>query len=127
MSEEKKSPQKQSRSHFGALLLATVVSVIGACAMAASIVIQNSFMRRFPGNFTNFNASRPFNATRTFNAQLAVQRAPAAFGYTSWLNLLGLACLGVVAIILVILLFQNRSGATSRNITKAQQRLDKIT
>ena len=121
MSEEKKSKLKQSQSHFGALLLATVVSVIGACAMAASLVIQNSFMRRFTGNgnFVNFNATRPFNGTRTFNGQFVAQRAPAAFGYTSWLNVLGLVCLVVVAIILVILLFQNRSGSSSRNITKA--------
>jgi len=116
LTEEKKSKPKQSRSNFGALLLATVVSVIGACAMAASMVIQNSFMRRFAGNgnFANFNATRPFNGTRTFNGQFAAQRAPAAFGYTSWLNMLGLACLVAVAIILVVLLFQNRSGSGSR-------------
>ena len=121
MSEKKKPPQKQSRFHFGALLLATIVSVVGACAMAASMVIQNSFMRRFgsSGNFANFNTTRPFNATRTVNGQFAAQRAAAGFGYASWLNVLGLACVVVVAIILLILLFQNRSGSTSRNITKA--------
>lgn len=121
MSEEKKSPQKQSRSHFGALLLATVVSVIGACAMAASIVIQNSFTRRFPssGNFANFNVTRPFNGTRTFTGQFVAQRVPSSFGYASWLNVLGLACLVVVAIILVVLLFQSRSGSTPRTGTKA--------
>jgi len=121
LSEEKKSRQQQSRSHFGALLLATFVSVIGACAMAASIVIQNSFARRFPsnGNFASFNVTRPFNATRTFNGQFVAQRVPTSFGYASWLNVLGLACLVVVAIILVVLLFQSRSGSTPRTRTKA--------
>jgi hypothetical protein len=120
LSEEKKSPQKQPRSHFGALLLATVVSVIGACAMAASVVIQNS-TRRFPsnGNFPNFNVTRPFNATRTFSGQFVAQRVPTSFGYASWLTVLGLACLVVVAIILVVLLFQSRSGSTPRTGTKA--------
>lgn len=119
MSEGKKSPQKQS--HFAALLLATVVSAIGGCAMAASMVIQNPFARRFPssGSFANFNVTRPFNATRSFNGQFVAQRLPTGLGYASWLNVVGLACLVVVAIVLVFLLFQNRSASTSRTRTKA--------
>ena len=61
--------------------------------MAASIVIQNSFTRRFPsgGNFANFNVTRPFNTTRTFNGQFVAQGVRTDFGYASWLNVLGLA------------------------------------
>jgi hypothetical protein len=88
--------------------------------MAGSIVIEK-LTRRFPnpGNFNaNFNVTRPFNATRTFNPQLVAQRAPATIAYASWLNILGLACLVGITIILVVLLFQNRSEAPSRT-TKA--------
>lgn len=118
MSEEKKSPPKQHRSGYGALVLATVLSVIGGCAMAGSIVID-SFTRRFPnpGGFNlGFNVTRPFNATRTFNAQVVAQTGPANFTYASWLNVLGLACLVAIAIILIALLFQSRSsGSASRS------------
>jgi hypothetical protein len=120
LSEEKKPPPKRPRSPFGALVLATVLSVIGAIAMAGSIVIEN-FTRRFPnrGAFNvNFNVTRPFNATRTFNVQVLAQRVPTNFTYASWLNILGFACLVGITIILVVLLLQSRSGFASR-ITKA--------
>ena len=110
MSEEEKSPLKQHRSHTRALVLATVLSVIGACAMAGSIAIEN-FTRRFPnrGNLNaNLNIPPQFNATRTFNAQVVVQRIPPNVTYGSWLGILGFACLVGITIILVALLFQNR-------------------
>jgi len=119
LSEDKKSQPKQHRCHLGALALATVLSVIGACAMAGSIVIEN-LTRRFPNGASfnaNINAARPFNATRTFNAQLLAQRAPMNLTYAPWLNMLGLICLISITIILVALLFQSRSAAASR-ITK---------
>jgi len=81
--------------------------------MAGSILLQN-FTRRFPvnGNFVgNFNVTRPFNATRTFNLQIPAQRVTTGFAYGSWLNILGFACLLAVTIIVVILLFQSRSGS----------------
>jgi hypothetical protein len=80
--------------------------------MAGSVVI-GSFARRFPNpagaNFA-FNATRPFNGTRGFNPQVVAQRAPPTFTYTTWLNILGLACLVAIAIMLVVLLFQSRSS-----------------
>jgi hypothetical protein len=79
--------------------------------MGAGLVIQSLFRPRFQSNFNgNFNATRMFNATRTFNGQFAAQRM--GFGYTSWLNTLGFACLVATAVILLVLLFQNRSGAS---------------
>jgi hypothetical protein len=120
LSEEKKPPPKHPRSPFGVLVLATVLSVVGAIAMAGSIVLEN-FTRRFPnsGSFNvNFNVTRPFNATRTFNAQVLAQRGPTNFTYASWLNILGFACLVGITIILVVLLFQSRSGSAA-GITKA--------
>ena len=112
MSEDKIVAESH-QSHFRGLLLATVLSVIGTCAMAGSILLQN-FTRRFPvnGNFVgNFNVTRPFNATRTFNLQIPAQRVTTGFAYGSWLNILGFACLLAVTIIVVILLFQSRSGS----------------
>lgn len=111
MSEDK-IIAKSHQSHFGGLLLATVLSVIGTCAMAGSILLQN-FTRRFPGNGNfqgNFNVTRPFNATRTLNLQVAAQRSATGFEYASWLNILGFACLLAITIIVVILLFQSKSG-----------------
>ncbi len=98
--------------------MATVLSVIGACAMAGSILMEN-LTRRFPsnGNFNaGFNVTRTFNATRTFNPQLAAERVPTSFTYASWLNILGFGCLVGIAIILVALLFQSRSKPTSGNL-----------
>ena len=113
MSEENKSTQKQS--HFGALLLATILSVVGACAVGGSVALQNLFTRRFPrnGSFNvNFNLTRPFNATRTFTGQVVAQRVGADFAYASWLELLGLACFIIVAIILTVLLFRSKSHSS---------------
>jgi hypothetical protein len=107
---EDKIIAKPHQSNFGGLLLATVLSVIGACAMAGSILLQ-SFTRRFPatGNFVgNFNVPRPFNATRTFMMQIPAQRVTTGFAYGSWLNILGFACLLAVTIIVVVLLLQSR-------------------
>jgi hypothetical protein len=118
LGEEKKPPPKHPRSPFGALVLATVLSVIGTIAMAGSLVIGN-FTRRFPTSRSfnvNFNVTRPFNATRTFNAQVLAQRVPTNFTYASWLNILGFACPVGITIILVVLLFQGRSGFASRTM-----------
>jgi hypothetical protein len=112
VSEENKLTQKQPRSHFGALLLATILSVVGACAIGGSVVLQNLFTRRFPNNGSfnvNFNMTRPFNATRTFTGEIVAQRVGMTFVYASWLDILGLACLVILAIILAMLLFGSRS------------------
>ena len=107
MTEEIKSTKKPTGS--GALLLATALAVIGACAMGVGLAIQSLFRPRFQGNFNgNFNATRAFNSTRTFNGQFAAQRM--GFGYASWLNTLGFACLVATAVILLVLLFQSRAG-----------------
>lgn len=91
--------------------MATALAVIGACAMGAGIAIQSLFRPRFQSNFNgNLNVTRMFNATRTFNGQFAAQRM--SFGYTSWLNTLGFACLVATAVILLVLLFQKRSGTS---------------
>jgi hypothetical protein len=114
MSEENKSAQKQS--HFGALLLATILSVVGSCAVGGSVALQN-FTRRFPSNGSfnvNFNVTRPFNATRTFTGQVVAQRVGADFAYASWLGLLGLACLIIVAIILTVLLLGSKSHSSAK-------------
>jgi hypothetical protein len=116
LSEETKSTQKQ-RSNFGALLLATILSVVGACAIGGSVALQDLFARRFPSN-GGFNVTRPFNATRTFTGQVVAQRAGMSFGYASWLDILGLACVVIIAIILIILLFGNRSSSAHTLNTK---------
>ena len=102
MTEQSKPIKKASGS--GALLLATVLALIGACAMGAGLALQSMFRPRFQGNF-NGN----FNATRTFNGQFAAQRM--GFGYLSWLNILGFACLVAIAVILLVVLSQRRSQA----------------
>jgi hypothetical protein len=110
LSKESKPARKQP--HFGALLLATILSVVGACAVGGSVALQNLFTRRFPSNGgfnVNFNVTRPFNATRTFTGQVAAQRLGANFAYASWLELLGLACFIIIAIILIVLLFCSRA------------------
>jgi hypothetical protein len=115
MSEENKSAQKQS--HFGALLLATILSVVGSCAVGESVALQNLFTRRFPSNGSfnvNFNVTRPFNATRTFTGQVVAQRVSADFACASWLELLGLACLIIVAIILTVLLLGSKSYSSAK-------------
>jgi uncharacterized membrane protein YgdD (TMEM256/DUF423 family) len=109
--EEKESPPKQHLPQHGAIILATVLSVIGVCTMAGSILIE-SLTPRFPnpGGFNlGFNVTRPFNATRTFDVQVVAQRVPTNFTYASWLNILGFACFIGITIILVALLFQSRS------------------
>ena len=96
------------RPGSGAVLLATILAVIGSCAMGAGLAIQSLFRPRFQRNFNgNLNMTSVFNATRTFNGQFAAQRM--SFGYASWLNMLGFACLVAVAVILVVVLFLNKA------------------
>ena len=111
MVEKNELPRKKRKDNRGTLLLATVLSTVGACAMAASIAVQRFLTPRFPRSFNaSVNVTLPLNGTRTFYVPI-VQRAPAGFGYGSWLNLLGFACLIAVTILLIILLFQNRSDS----------------
>jgi hypothetical protein len=106
--EKNESPHKKRKANPWTLRLATVLSTVGACAMAASIAIQSVLTSRFPRTFNaSVNVTLPFNATRTFYVPIA-QRAPTGFGYGSWLNLLGFACLIAVTVLLIILLFRNR-------------------
>jgi hypothetical protein len=117
LSEENKSTQKQQPSHSGALLLATILSVVGACAIAASVALQNLFMRRFLSNGSvnaNFNVTRSFNVTRTFTGQVAAQRVGTNVAYASWLNILGLACFILIAMILIMLLLGSKSHSSHR-------------
>jgi len=117
LSEEKFLSTRQHGTEYMALLLATVLSVVGACAMGASVVLQRFSARRFGRNFNaNFNMTRTFNATagQTFSGQFMAQRVPMSFLYASWLSLLGFGCLIAIAIILISLLFLNRAGSSRK-------------
>lgn len=77
--------------------MATAVSLVGAVAAAAALIIQNFFMPRF-GRFPgNFNGTRAFNATRPFVGS----RFAGGFGFVGSLGTAAYVCVIVVAVILV--------------------------
>jgi hypothetical protein len=81
---------------FG-VLLATAVSLVGAVAAAAALIIQNFLTPRFSQFPGNFNGTRAFNATRTF----AGSRFAGQFGFVGSLATSAYVCVIIVAVILV--------------------------
>jgi hypothetical protein len=79
------------------VLLATAVSLVGAVAAAAALIIQEFFTPRFARFPGNFNGTRAFNATRTF----AGSRFAGQFGFVGSLATTAYVCVIIVAVILV--------------------------
>jgi hypothetical protein len=73
------------------------VSLVGAVASAAALIIQNFVTPRFSRFPGNFNGTRAFNATRTF----AGSRFAGQFVFVGSLATTAYVCVIIVAVILV--------------------------
>jgi hypothetical protein len=96
-----------SKSRSLGILLATAVSLVGAVAAAAALIIQNFFMERFSRFGGNFNGTRAFNATRTF----AGSRFAGEFGFVGSLATTAYVCVIIVTVILVAVVCSEKFGS----------------